>query len=93
MKNESSRTSVIQRTASFLIRQLIRQIIATAIFVAVIYAMHSSNNFDLNSYAVSLGRALRYDYNIEERIQSGSDWLKEKFSPDSFRETEGITFQ
>ncbi len=93
MKTDRNRTSVIHRTASFLMRQLIRQIIATAIFVAVIYAMHSSNNFNLNSYAGSLGHALRYDYNFEERIKSGSGWLREQFSPDDLRETEGITFQ
>ena len=75
---------------------VIRQIISATVCFAVVYGMYASDNEKLNNYASSLGRALRYDANIEDAARSAAEWIKEQFgaiSGENGQLPDGVTFQ
>ena len=62
-----------------LVGLIIKQIIATAICFAFVLGMQNCGHPVISNYAVSLGRALRYETDWKNVANSVTEWFKKQF--------------
>lgn len=92
MKKNNQRQGWLKQFFKNLASLTVKQVIATSLCFFLIYG--ACNNEGLSAYTSSLGRAIRYDSNLGEKLKSATDFVKELFSPkEEIPYDDGITFQ